>query len=584
LELPWQQYYSESQTNLDLNVKTGLYGMLRQQCIKTPESVAIEYEYTKISYRQLFNYIDDASEFFSEAGIKSGDTVGILVRGIPASVIAPYAFAKIGVVMALIHSEIKSQRFVNLINTINCNCIVMNEEQFFEFRDSLKDTPVTHIIICSEDDYMSPKNGLFKGLFSKKKTEYDLSLSDSDIKVIRWREMIGKRYEHQDWNYEKRPHNKPFYIFNNGKSDDGSKALKLSGEKINKAALINSFLYKDLSEELGRPIRVLTTVDRSYLFGFNFGIHTVLITGNTICLCNKYDGLYPQRRMPFYKPDVFNTFPSVISNILRMPYLKNLNFRFLKRIHVGAGVLSFYEKNIIIDFLRQRHSDADIYEFTIMDETQFILYQDLEMYKDGANGIPLPGVLVKIIDTDSFTDVPVGKTGELFVYTPAIFDEYLYDNNYEYNFRHLRDGREWFRTGIIGSMDETGKFYIASREQRRYEIAGSYVYPEVVENEINGIFGVYKCCVVVVPDRINIPYMIAEIIPNESYILDNSKLSELKNTIEQRCKVALPPHMCPSEICFRAYFPEDHLGNIDYKRMTEQVISENLENWDREED
>jgi long-chain acyl-CoA synthetase len=103
--------------------------------------------------------------------------------------------------------------------------------------------------------------------------------------------------------------------------------------------------------------------------------------------------------------------------------------------------------------------------------------------RTGSIGMPLSDVEMRIVSLDDdVTDVPVGKVGELVVWSPNLMAGY--HNMPEETEAALRlgpDGKKWLHTGDIAYMDEDGYFYIVDRKKDMALIGGFNVYPTQVE-------------------------------------------------------------------------------------------------------
>ncbi len=100
----------------------------------------------------------------------------------------------------------------------------------------------------------------------------------------------------------------------------------------------------------------------------------------------------------------------------------------------------------------------------------------IDNYKDHSIGLPIPGVEVKLADTDE------DGVGELIVRGDNVMLGYF--NNPEATANVLKGG--WFYTGDLGTIDEDG-FYTITGRKKNVIIAknGKNVFPEEVEAYLN---------------------------------------------------------------------------------------------------
>ena len=118
--------------------------------------------------------------------------------------------------------------------------------------------------------------------------------------------------------------------------------------------------------------------------------------------------------------------------------------------------------------------------------------------RHGSIGRPLPGVSVRIVDPDTRSPVPLGKSGLLLVRGPNIMRGYL--DHPEKTAEVLRDG--WYTTGDIETLDEDGFLQITDRLSRFSKIGGEMVPHMKVEEKLHEALGTTEIAFAVcgVPD------------------------------------------------------------------------------------
>lgn len=99
--------------------------------------------------------------------------------------------------------------------------------------------------------------------------------------------------------------------------------------------------------------------------------------------------------------------------------------------------------------------------------------------RSGSVGRPIPGVMLRIVDPETLTDLPVGESGLILVKGPNLMRGYL--NRPDKTAAAIVDG--WYRTGDIGRIDRDGFLYITDRLARFSKIGGEMV-PHIKVEEI----------------------------------------------------------------------------------------------------
>jgi acyl-[acyl-carrier-protein]-phospholipid O-acyltransferase/long-chain-fatty-acid--[acyl-carrier-protein] ligase len=119
--------------------------------------------------------------------------------------------------------------------------------------------------------------------------------------------------------------------------------------------------------------------------------------------------------------------------------------------------------------------------------------------KPGTIGRPIPGVAARIVDPETFEQLPPNHEGMLMMYGANVMNGYL--GKPEATHEAIRDG--WYVTGDIAKCDEDGFLTITDRLARFSKIAGEMVPHQMIEDEVHKILGTNErmCVVTAVPDE-----------------------------------------------------------------------------------
>ena len=119
--------------------------------------------------------------------------------------------------------------------------------------------------------------------------------------------------------------------------------------------------------------------------------------------------------------------------------------------------------------------------------------------RHGTIGRPIPGLEVKIVDSDTGRELPLGSDGLLLVRGPNIMRGYL--NRPEKTAEVLQDG--WYTTGDIAHLDADGFIAITDRLARFSKIAGEMVPHTKVEETLHTLLDLteQRLAVASVPDQ-----------------------------------------------------------------------------------
>ena len=177
----------------------------------------------------------------------------------------------------------------------------------------------------------------------------------------------------------------------------------------------------------------------------------------------------------------------------------------------------------------------------------------------GTVGFPLPGVELRVVDTESGVEVPQGEIGILEVRGPNVFKGYwrMPEKTAE-EFRE--DG--FFVTGDLARIDADGYITIVGRAKDLVISGGYNVYPKEVEGEIDRLEGVAESAVVGAPHA-DFGEGVVAIVVRES----GSGLTA------QEIQVALQDRLArfkqPKAIFFMGELPRNTMGKVQKNALRE---------------
>jgi long-chain acyl-CoA synthetase len=115
-----------------------------------------------------------------------------------------------------------------------------------------------------------------------------------------------------------------------------------------------------------------------------------------------------------------------------------------------------------------------------------------------AAGLPTPNSEIRVVDSSTGEDVPVGDVGEIWIRGATVMKGYW--NLPEATAEAVRaDG--WFRSGDAGYFDEDGYLYLYDRVKDMIVSGGENVYPAEVENVLMAHPAVADVAVIGVPSE-----------------------------------------------------------------------------------
>ncbi len=167
-----------------------------------------------------------------------------------------------------------------------------------------------------------------------------------------------------------------------------------------------------------------------------------------------------------------------------------------------------------------------------------------------AVGRPLPAFDVELRDEEGLP-VSVGKTGELWIKGPGMFDAYL--SPWQRVEEICVDG--WFATGDLAETDAAGRVYLRGRKKSVMNVSGMKVFPEEVEAVLNRHPAVSRCRVA------GFPHAVLGTVPQADVILHAGETVRPRDLIDW-CRKSLSIYKGPVRIRFVEDLPLTASGKI----------------------
>jgi malonyl-CoA/methylmalonyl-CoA synthetase len=276
------------------------------------------------------------------------------------------------------------------------------------------------------------------------------------------------------------------------------------------------------------------------------GLHCWLMTGCRTRLLERFDHTSALSHFLDFKPTLFFGVPAMYVRLLDTPPEKAREIGRRMRLFVcGSAPLP-------AQILEEFHTlfGHTILERYGMTETLMNISNPYEgERRPGSIGLPLPGVVVKIIGPEG-NPMPDGETGELWLKGPNVFAGYW--KREDATKAAFVDG--WFKTGDIGSRSSDGYYTLSGRKSDLIISGGFNIYPREVEEFLMEQPEVEEAAVVGEADRVRGEIPVA-------YIVWKNGAGD-PAPLETRCREKLASFKIPRRFESIEKLPRNALGKV----------------------
>lgn len=545
IDMPWLKYYTEEQI-LCPTPSLSAYDYIKILNINNLNKTAINYKGSRISYKELFQNVENTAKFLKRLGVKKGEKVTALMPPSPEEIYLLYALDKIGAAVNFVifgtpmEKVYKTMKELNSTKIFIADCFEYNVEQILS-------EGITDIIeVPFSLNANSFKKGNKKGNNIKKWNEL-LEESKNDLAVSDFRNIEDT-----------------LFIAKTGGTTGEPKCVEINDQSFNNVS--HQYLNSSLDYNVGdKWLRLWPIFHATSAISGN---HLPLCAGMEILLAPEFNFTNIDEIIWNYKPNHLLLVPPLLEIIINSPLLQNKDLSFVKTVGCGgAGMTSELEKKAI-EFFKVHNADVYLgcgYGLTENSSVATIRMNE-ETTTQGGVGVPLVDTIVSVFDVETGNELKYNQEGEICIKSSNFMKGYYKDEESTKKvIRSHKDGSKWIHTGDLGYIDENGQVYIKGRIMRTIFLhSAEKVYPNDLEDRLSIVEGVKEIAVISIPDKEHEGFFVPAccIVPESSISPD-----EIINNINLFCQNNVEAYAIPRNIYFVSKIPVTKMGKPDIKQL-----------------
>ena len=320
------------------------------------------------------------------------------------------------------------------------------------------------------------------------------------------------------------------------------------------AMLTHGNLAANVDQILANPARpdgadevVLGVLPLFHVFGLNAVLGVCLRVGGTIVLVERFDPHGSLEAVAEHGVTVMSGVPTMWSAWAGLPDASPDLVRTVRYAVSGAAPLDPAVRAAVRDRLGCELTEG----YGLTEAAPAVTTGLGHDAPDGSIGVPLPGVLVRLVDTDG-EDALVGDPGEIWVKGPNVFVGYWGD---ELATAAALTSDGWLRTGDTAVVDDDGFLSLVDRTKDVVIVSGFNVFPAEVEEVLVQHPAVDAAAVVGVPNPHSGEAVRAYVVVREGEHVDGDDLIDFAGRHLARYK-------CPSSVTFVDELPLGMTGKV----------------------
>lgn len=494
---------------------TNIYTTLRLLSSFYLDSPAVNCLDLNATYKKLLDDSVTVSLALKEIGVRKGEIVAISMPNFYQALCVFFACNRIGAITTFLDSHASLEEICNYLNTFESS-VFINYDKNLEYNNEVKKhTKVKNVITLNKN------NINLLNIFNNYKDNSSDDMIDyntlGSISKFQKNKLEGFHSKKED----------SLILFTSG-STGKPKSVVLTNENV----LAAEIYAKNTSHtENITATKTLTCVPFSYPYGFVTSALTSLLWGKETILAPDIS----KDTISYYyskQPNIVFGSPALLDlTINNIPESQDLSF--VTHFVSGGDFLTPEHAKRGNDFF-ERHGSTNIEIGNGSGNAETVSIGStpvgVPLRQDTAGKI-LVGTNVMVVDPDTMEEKKYGEEGMLCVSGKHVFKEYYKNPELTAESKFYKNGKEYYKTGTMGIIDESGYFKVTARQSRFYIMSSlNKVYCDNVQNIISTYPEVKDCAVVKVADE-------AQLYVNKAYIVLNDNYTatdELIKTINSK--------------------------------------------------
>lgn len=541
---PWLRHYDYWVPEHLNYPERPLHEILDTAVVDVPERPATSFFGATLTFEEIKDRSDRLATALDYYGITKGDRVGIMLPNCPQYIIAAFAVLRHGAVVVNINPSYTAREVLNVVNDSGLRILITLDALAPLALGVKEQTAIERVIITSLAEYAEPPgsapriNGtesLAEILGSHKPGVFRVPIASSDLAVLQ---------------------------YTGGTTGTPKGAMLSHGNIFANVVQAEAFMYRQKTRGEGRYLLVIPYF---HIYAFTVGMMKGVWVGALQILIPKYDVDQVLAALREFRPTYFPAVPTVFVSLLNHPRVKDYCLEKVRTFNTGGApcpveVIEQWERT----FGRTLNEGYGLSETSPVTHTT----PQLAKRKPGTIGIPVCDTDLKVVDLETGErELPIGEAGELCVCGPQVMQGYW--KRPDESARVLRrdsDGRIWFHTGDVATIDEDGYTSIVQRKKDMIIVDGFNVYPSEVETVLYMHPAVKLVAVVGVPDSYH-----GEVVKACVVLKEGTATSEAD--LVAYCKTGLAPYKIPRQVELRDNLPMSAVGKILYRVLRDEIAA-----------
>jgi fatty-acyl-CoA synthase len=527
---------------------TNLFYNAEVSARRYPDKPFLVYYDTRVSFAAFHDEAERIAGYLQQVcGVQKGDRVLLLMQNSPQFIIGYYGILRANAVVVPLNPMNLTQELLRYAKDAGAAVMLVSQELYPRAEPLLKSQDLKHVIVAAYSDYLKePTTLTVPDFISAPRVDYQSQ------GLALWKDVLAA--DLRPGPLTAGPDDLCVMPYTSGTTGQPKGCMHTHRTVMHTA--VAGAQWFSLQPEM----TLLAVAPMFHVTGMQGGMNGPLFVGNTLVLLPRWDREVAAQCVERYKVASWTAIPTMIQDFFLNPNIGKYDLSSIQRLSGGGAAMPAA--------VAQRLANVGITYVEGYGLTETIGATHInpaDHSKQQCLGIPIHDVDSRIIDPATLQELPPGEVGEIIMHGPQVFLGYWKKPEDTAQVFIELDGKQFFRSGDLGKMDEEGYFFIVDRLKRMINASGYKVWPTEIESLMYQHPAVQEACVIGTKDAHRGETVKAVIVLR----------AEWRGKIEAQpiidwCRENMAAYKVPRVIEFVDALPKSGAGKIMWRELQER--------------
>jgi fatty-acyl-CoA synthase len=458
---------------------TNLFYNAEVSARRYPDKAFLVYYDTQVSFAAFHNEAERIAGYLEQkCGIKKGDRVLLLMQNSPQFIIGYYGILRANAVVVPLNPMNLTQELLRYAKDACATVMLVSQELYPRVEPLLKSGDLEHLIVAAYSDYLKEPTALnVPDFISAPRVDY------RSPSLALWKDALAA--DLRPGLLTAGPDDLCVMPYTSGTTGQ-PKGCMHTHRTVMHTAVAGAQWFA-----LQPEMTLLAVAPMFHVTGMQGGMNGPLFVGNTMVLLPRWDREAAAQCVERYKVASWTAIPTMIQDFFLNPNIDKYDLSSIQRLSGGGAAMPAA--------VAQRLAKVGITYVEGYGLTETIGATHInpaDHSKQQCLGIPIHDVDSRIVDPATLRELPPGEVGEIIMHGPQVFLGYWKKPEDTAQVFMELDGKQFFRSGDLGKMDEEGYFFIVDRLKRMINASGYKVWPTEIESLMYQHPAVQEACII----------------------------------------------------------------------------------------